>query len=541
MSNIGEVGTWLGTILAIGAFLVAIVAHRSPGSRTRKLLIVLNVLVLVELAFLFIYLLYLFAINDVEYLYVWSRSSSDLSSFYRLGAAWSGAGGSVLLCALLMATLSYALQSRMTNRKEVSTAFLDHYAVLSSMVIAGLMVVILLSDLFAPTVASPEDAWRLIAFPDGRGLPLSLQTWEMVVHPLVVFSAYAICFLAFISAGAGLLSKEGKWHLRSIRPMRLAWLLLSLGMAIGAWWAYYEVGWGGYWSWDPVETSSLVLWVVMTAYLHAAARSARSGSYPILSPALGMLTFATVLFTIFVTRSGKLWLFAVHTYASADGGDASDRLLTLLSNDPSVLATFLLLLLVLFISVYLPWSRWHGLKEGRTDGRGFIIDDASSMTAALVTFGAIAIVLVLLLVKNVDLDLVQNYDEFTQKVPLFFSVLMLIMIVCLTWRTLGQNRALASIGLVLVISVVVALMAYASGMDAVAVFPLPIFIVSGAIASVRIARASTLRPAGKALGAMSPQLIHLGVALILIAFICSTNFQTVPEDGNPSPVLIGGA
>jgi hypothetical protein len=256
---------------------------------------------------------------------------------------------------------------------------------------------------------------------------------------------------------------------------------------------------------------------------------------------LGMITFVTVLFTVFVTRSGKLWLFAVHTYASAEGGDASDRLLSLLSNDPSVLATFLLLLLVLFISVYLPWSRWHGLKEGRTEGQGFILDDSSSMTATLIAFGAIAIVLVLLLVKNVDLDLVQNYDEFTQKVPLFFSILMLIMIVCLMWRTLGGERALILIGAVFVISVVTASIAYASGMDPFVVFPIPIFIASGTIALVRIARAFSLRPAGRAFMAISPQLIHLGVVLVLVAYVCSNGFQIVPEDGNPSPVLIGGS
>jgi c-type cytochrome biogenesis protein CcmF len=541
MTGIGEFGTWLGTVLAMGAFLTSIVALRSPGNRIRNLVVFLNVLVMVELAFLFVYLLYLFAVNDVDYLYVWSRSSSDLDIFYRLGAAWSGAGGSVLLCTLLMASLSYILHSGMMRREDVSSAFLDRYVVLSSMVIAGLMVVILLSEPFAPTIASPDDAWRLISFPDGRGLPLSLQTWEMVVHPLVVFAAYAICFLAFASAGAGLLTKEERWFGPSLRSMRLAWLLLTLGIAIGAWWAYYEVGWGGYWSWDPVETSSLILWVVITAYLHSVARSERSGSYPILSPALGMLTFATVLFTIFVTRSGKLWLFAVHTYASAEGGDAGDRLLTLLANDASVLATFLLLLLVLFLSVYLPWSRWHGLRKTATGGRDLIIDDASTMTATLVTLGTIAIVLVLLLMKNVDSDLVQNYDEFTQKVPLIFSILMLIMIICLTWRPLGRYRAMALTGAVLFVSVFAALFAYVSGMDAFAVFPIPIFIVSGAIAVVRIVQASSLRPAGRALVSISPQLIHLGVALILIAYVCSTSFQTMPEGGNPSPVIIGGS
>jgi len=231
----------------------------------------------------------------------------------------------------------------------------------------------------------------------------------------------------------------------------------------------------------------------------------------------------------------------VHTYASAEGEDASDRLLTLLSNDPSVLAMFLLLLLVLFISIYLPWSRWHGLKEGRKEGRGFIIDDASSMTATLVTFGAIAIVLVLLLVKNVDLDLVQNYDEFTQKVPLFFSILMLIMMVCLMWRTLGGDRALTLIGVVFLISVVTASIAFVYGMDPFAAFPIPIFIASGAIALVRIAHASTLRPAGRAVMAISPQLIHLGVVLVLVAYVCSNGFQIVPEDGNPSPVPLGGS
>ncbi len=351
-----------------------------------------------------------------------------------------------------MAIGSYCLANRISKDGTVSEGFLAHFLTFTSLVILGLTLVLLLSDLFAPTVPSSEYAWRLHSFPDGHGMPISLQTWEMVLHPIVVFIAYALCLLVFASAAASLWKEERDWYRPSLLWARLAWFLLTLGIVIGAWWAYYEVGWGGYWSWDPVETISLVLWVVLTAYLHSVASLDRTGHFRLFTPFLGMVSFVTVLFTMFVTRSGNLWLFAVHTYATAGSGGPEERFLSLLADDQALLALFALMLIVLVIAVVLTLRRRGGPTSDAAE-QGLSLDDRGLMFATLVVLLVIGVLITLILFKNLDSDIVQNYDELTQKVPLFFSMLMLVMIVCLAWRSLGTVRALLLLAVVSVISI----------------------------------------------------------------------------------------
>ncbi len=531
MTEIGTIGVWIVAALASAAFLASLLSTRSNRTGWRRLANILNMLVVLQLAFLLFLLLYLFAINDVDVLYVWTRSSSDLDLVYRLGSAWSGAGGSVLMMTLFMAVGSYCLANRISKGGTASEGFLARFMTFTSLVILGLSLVLLLSDLFAPTVPSSEYAWRLQSFPDGHGMPISLQTWEMVLHPIVVFVAYALCLLVIASAAASLWKEERDWYRHSLLWARLAWFLLTLGIMIGAWWAYYEVGWGGYWSWDPVETVSLVLWVVLTAYLHSAASLERTGHFPLFAPFLGMVSFVAVLFTMFVTRSGNLWLFAVHTYASIGSGGPEERFLSLMADDQALLALFALLLIVLAITMVLTLRRRSGLRSNAAE-QGLILDDRGLMFATLVILPVIGILITLILFKNLDSDLVQNYNELTQKVPLFFSILMLVMIVCLAWRSLGMVRALLLLGIVSAISIAASIIAWSIGSDPFPYFPIPIFLASSLVAVVMLWKRLSLRPFRTALNAAAPQMIHLGVALVLLAYVCSTGFQSVPATGD---------
>ncbi len=538
MTEIGTIGVWIVAALATVAFLASLQSTRSNKNEWRKLANILNMLVVLQLAFLFGLLLTLFAINDVNVLYVWTRSSSDLDLVYRLGSAWSGAGGSILMMTLFMAIGSYCLANRISKGGTESEDFLARFMTFTSLVILGLSLVLLLSDLFAPTVPSSEYAWRLQSFPDGRGMPISLQTWEMVLHPIVVFVAYALCLLVFASAAASLWKEERDWYRHSLLWARLAWFLLTLGIMIGAWWAYYEVGWGGYWSWDPVETVSLVLWVVLTAYLHSAASLERTGHFPLFAPFLGMASFVAVLFTMFVTRSGNLWLFALHTYATVGSGGPEERFLSLLADDQALLALFVLLLIVLTIAVVLTLRRRGELRSDAAE-QGLTLNDRGLMFATLVILLVIGVLITLILFKNLDADLVKNYDELTQKVPLFFSMLMLVMIVCLAWRSLGMMRALSLLGVVSAISVAAGIVAWSIGSDPFLYFPIPIFLASSLVASIMLWKRLSLRPFRTALNAAAPQLIHLGVALVLLAYVCSTGFQSVPSTGNPVTLGLG--
>jgi cytochrome c-type biogenesis protein CcmF len=538
MTEIGTIGIWIVAGLAIAAFLTSLLSTRSKNTGWRRLANILHLLVVLLLVFLFCLLLFLFAINDVDMLYVWTRSSSDLALVYRLGSAWSGAGGSVLMMTLFMAVGSYCLANRISKGGATSEGFRARFLTFTSLVILGLTLILLLSDLFAPTVPSSEYAWRLDSFPDGHGMPISLQTWEMVLHPIVVFIAYALCLLVFASAAASLWKEERDWYRPSLLWARLAWFLLTLGIVIGAWWAYYEVGWGGYWSWDPVETISLVLWVVLTAYLHSVASLERTGHFRLFAPFLGIFSFVTVLLTMFVTRSGNLWLFAVHTYATAGSGGPEERFLSLLADDQALLTLFVLMLIVLAITVVLA-LRWRGRITSDVAEQGLSLDDRGLMLATLVVLLVIGILITLILFKNLDSDIVQNYDELTQKVPLFFSMLMLVMILCLAWRSLGMVRALFLLGFISVISIVAAIFAWSIGSGPFLYFPIPIFLASSLVAAVYLWKRLSLRPIRTALNAAAPHLIHLGVAFVLLAYVCSTGFQSVPAAGNPVSLAPG--
>ena len=128
--------------------------------------------------------------------------------------------------------------------------------------------------------------------------------------------------------------------------------ICQLGIGIGAIWAYYVIGWGGYWSWDPLETSALLLWLILTLFLHTQLRLARNHEYAKLSPMLGMLVFEVALFATFVTRTGGLWASSVHSYGAVNA-DGAKRLWELLNRSPTVLGIFLLMIIVLLIVLYI--------------------------------------------------------------------------------------------------------------------------------------------------------------------------------------------
>jgi cytochrome c biogenesis factor len=410
-------------------------------------------------------------------------------------------------------------------------------------IVALFMFVLMSMGPFAGTVTGPETAWRLDMFTNGAGLRLSFQTPEMIIHPILVFAGYAFCLCIFSASLAHFITRDGDWTVTSRPWSRLAWLFITLGIGVGAIWAYYVIGYGGYWSWDPVETSSLLIWILITAFLHAQSRHARGKEYNILAPALGMFCFISVIFTTFITRAGGLWIGSVHTFNTPTGQAAGERLIEVLERNPQVSGLFSLIIVLLVLTSYLSLvkyrsiSKEHG-REGK-EARHALIDDKNNMFLAVAIMVVAILAMLLILFKNADATQASNYFEFNQKVSVFAVAIMVTMTICLTWRSIGAKMALRFAVLLIVASIILMTISLVVGFDPVVGFSLPSFLVAVVASAARLVRSSVKGSVRKRVRDAAPQFVHLGVALLLVGYVLSSNLQIVPTNGEPVPLHVG--
>ena len=243
--------------------------------------------------------------DHFEIAYVASYSSRELPLMYKISAFWAGQQGSLLLWLLIHALASLYL----CGRERMTAAGLTVYSALES-----LLVILVLAK--SPFVASAT------AVQDGVGLNPLLQDPWMAVPPPIIFIGYALLAVPFAYAMGALLKDEakGNWLEPARRWALLAWGFLGAGVFIGGYWAYKVLGWGGYWGWDPVENSSLVPWLLACALLHLLAMArTRPGVLPVTHLA-ALFTYAFVLYGTFLTRSGILGDFSVHSFAGTSIG-----------------------------------------------------------------------------------------------------------------------------------------------------------------------------------------------------------------------------
>jgi cytochrome c-type biogenesis protein CcmF len=243
--------------------------------------------------------------NDFSVQYVAQHSNSLLPKPYQFAAVWGGHEGSLLLWVLLLAlwSVSVALFSRSLPLDMVARV----------LGVLGLISVGFL--LFILTTSNPFE--RLLpAALDGRDLNPLLQDPGLVIHPPMLYMGYVGMSVAFAFAVAALLSGrlDAAWA-RWSRPWTvIAWTFLTFGIGLGSWWAYYELGWGGWWFWDPVENASLMPWLVATALIHSLMVTEKRGSFKAWTVLLAIAAFSLSLLGTFLVRSGVLT--SVHAFAS---------------------------------------------------------------------------------------------------------------------------------------------------------------------------------------------------------------------------------
>lgn len=254
-------------------------------------------------------LLYSFLSRDFSIRYVYEYSDKALSTIYTISAWWAGNNGSLLLWAMFLAayTAIVIIQNQHKNRDMMPYVT----SILSLMTLFFLALMVFISNPFEKMPYVPAD---------GKGLNPMLNNPGMYLHPPTTYAGYVGFAIPFAFAMAALLSgKLGDMWIRTTRRWTIwGWFWLTIGNLVGAWWAYYTLGWGGHWGWDPVESSSFMPWLVGTAYLHSVMIQERKGMLKIWNMALITITFGLTIYGTLITRSGIL--NSVHTFASSGLG-----------------------------------------------------------------------------------------------------------------------------------------------------------------------------------------------------------------------------
>jgi cytochrome c-type biogenesis protein CcmF len=298
--NLGDLSIKLAALSAAVAFVAALRWSRGSRASERLFRLAYSAMTL-ALAFASSVLMAAILWHDFRFEYVVSHSSRDLPTLYLVSSFWAGQAGTYLLWALLAALLGYALFRRSSWEP---AAVMSCY-----MPTIGFLLALMLDPAGNP--------FRMleVAPPDGHGLNPLLQDPWMASHPPLVFLGYAAATVPAILALVALFKRlHEDWLAPALRWALAAFICLGSGIILGGFWAYKVLGWGGYWGWDPVENASLIPWIVLAALLHGLLVQRASGSLRRTNLLLALAGYLLVLYSTFLTRSGVLAEFSVHSF-----------------------------------------------------------------------------------------------------------------------------------------------------------------------------------------------------------------------------------
>ena len=293
-------------------------------------------------AFLFLLIsfclyIWLAATDNFSVLYIASHSNSDLPIFYKISSIWSAHEGSMFLWIVFLALWGFLFNFYISQSNPIKSLAVG---VLSLIIVGFLLFLLLTSNPFQTILPVPP--------PNGADINPVLQDPALVIHPPTLYLGYVgfgipfACAIAFLIKG----NSEIEWELIVQKWSIMAWIFLTIGITLGSWWAYYELGWGGYWFWDPVENVALMPWLAATAFIHSLGVSIKSSQLRIWTILLSILVFSLSLFGAFIVRSGII--DSVHSFANDP-----DRGLYLLG----------FIGLIVFISVFLFVWRLSSIKS----------------------------------------------------------------------------------------------------------------------------------------------------------------------------------
>ena len=306
---LGEISHFLAFCSSIVFMACFLLAFFSYSSNTNSISIfVPKVFVLGSLTLItsFLLFVYLAIIDDFSMAYIASHSNSNLPTFYKVTSIWSAHEGSLFLWVLIISLWGLFF---LIFRNRTTTTFYPQTIGIISLVAACFL-------LFLLFISSPFERILPFGVTDGADINPILQDPALAIHPPMLYFGYIGFVIPFAFVTAFLISgRFEKFPIAEIKSFILSsWIFLTIGIALGSWWAYYELGWGGYWFWDPVENVALMPWLAGTALLHTVYVSSRSKNLIAWTIFLSILAFTLSLFGAFIVRSGII--DSVHSFAN---------------------------------------------------------------------------------------------------------------------------------------------------------------------------------------------------------------------------------
>jgi len=462
-------------------------------------------------------LVYLNVTSDFSVLNVYENSHSAKPLLYKITGVWGNHEGSMLLWVAILALFG-GLVAAFGNNLPLSLR--AHVLAVQAWVASAFYLFILITS--NPFLRIPNPPI------EGRDLNPVLQDIGLAVHPPLLYLGYVGFSISFSFAAAALLEGrlDAAWA-RWVRPWTLmAWIFLTLGIAMGSYWAYYELGWGGWWFWDPVENASLMPWLAGTALLHSALVMEKRNALKVWTILLAILTFSLSLLGTFLVRSGVLT--SVHTFAT----------------DPSR-GVFILVILCVFIGGSLALFAWRAsaLKQGglfapiSREG-ALVLNNLFLTTACATVFVGTLYPLALEVVTGDKISVGAPFFNLTFG-PLFVPLMLAMPFgPLLAWKRgdiVGAAQRLIAAGVVALLTVAL-VWAWTTGGPVLAplAIGLAVFVIAGALADIaeRIGlfrnplSISARRARGLPRSAWGTMFAHAGVGMALIGIVCETTWNS---------------
>ncbi|MCC6887258.1 MAG: heme lyase CcmF/NrfE family subunit [Hyphomicrobiales bacterium] len=455
--------------------------------------------------------------SDFSVLNVYENSHSLKPLIYKISGVWGNHEGSMLLWVLILALFG-ALVALFGGNLPLSLKA-TVLSVQSWIAVAFILFILAASNPFLRLVPAPAE---------GRDLNPLLQDPGLAIHPPLLYVGYVGLSISFSFAIAALIEGriDAAWA-RWVRPWTLlAWIFLTLGIAMGSYWAYYTLGWGGWWFWDPVENASFMPWLIATALLHSAVVMEKRNALKIWTILLAILAFSLSLVGTFLVRSGVLT--SVHAFAT----------------DPTR-GVFILALLVLFIGGALALFAWRAplLKQGglfapvSREG-ALVLNNLLLVVACLVVFYGTLYPLALETLTGDKISVGAPFFNMTFG-PLFLLLLLVVPFgPLLAWKRgdlyCVAQRLLAAAAVALAVMIATVAILRGGPIIAVLMIGIAVFVIVGALVDIaeRIAlwrsprKVALARAAGLPRSAWGTMLAHLGLGVTLLGIVGETQFGT---------------
>jgi cytochrome c-type biogenesis protein CcmF len=457
-------------------------------------------------------LVYAFMVGDYQLDYVWSNSDRSMPLFYKLGALWGGQAGSIMFWGWLLSLYAVAVVVRHRNDNHLLMA--PTFTTL--MFIQGFFLTLV------GFIARPFDRAMLIP-PDGRGLNPLLQHPIMTIHPPTLYLGFVGMAIPFAFAMGALISGRlsDDWLKRTRLWTLLAWLFLAAGNVLGARWAYVELGWGGYWAWDPVENAAFMPWLTCTAYIHSVMIQERRGMFKVWTMLLVIVSFLLTITGTFITRSGLV--SSVHTFAQSAIGPW--------------FAGFLTFLIVGSLGMLL-WRRKMMASEHTLDSflsreAGFLLNNLILLGGAFTVLLGTFFPIISEAIRNVKVSLGPPYFNAIMT-PIGLALLLLVGIgPLIAWKRMSPSSFARMISVPLVLAVVATIVLAVAGVRhayALVTFAICLFVLTTIVSEFARGIAARRRAASESVPLAFARLIwraprryggyiiHLGVVLVFIGF-----------------------